>query len=56
MADKTVGRVTLQGFAKMPKRSRKAIAAWLRKTATFLEQNGDDVASRFTARYIQKGS
>ena len=44
--------VTIKDAPSMTKRGRKAIAAWLRKHAVWLEQDGDKYSKRFTGRYI----
>lgn len=45
--------VTIHRAAEMKLRERKALAMWLRKTATFLEQEGQNFSTRFTARYMK---
>ena len=46
--------VTIKDAPAMTKRGRKAIAAWLRRQATFLEKHGNEFAGRFTARYLYR--
>lgn len=44
--------ITIKDAPSMTKRGRRAIAAWLRKHAMWLEQDGDKYSKRFTGRYI----
>ena len=44
--------VTIKDAPSMTKRGRKQIAAWLRKHADWLEQDGDKYSKRFTGRYL----
>ena len=55
MKEKSAAIVTIKNAQKMSARGRKSIANWLRQQARFLESNGDELASRFTARYIYTG-
>lgn len=45
--------VTIHEAAAMKASKRKAIASWLRNTATFLESEGKHFSKRFTARYMK---
>lgn len=47
--------VTIKRAAEMDKRERNRIAAWLRVQADFLEEHGEEMAKRFTARYLAIG-
>lgn len=49
--DKAAAIVTVHRAPAMTRRGRKAIAAWLRRQAFLLEQHGELLANRFTARY-----
>ena len=52
MVEKSAAIVTIKDAPSMTKRGRKAIAAWLRKHADWLEQDGDKYSKWFTGRYI----
>jgi len=52
--EKSAAIVTILKAPQMTKRGRKRIAEWLRRQAQFLEQNGDELSSRFTARYLYR--
>ena len=52
--DKAAAVVTIHRAGAMTKRGRKAIAKWLRNHAEWLEQYGDQYASRFTGRYLYR--
>jgi hypothetical protein len=52
--EKSAAIVTIKDAAKMSPRGRRQIAAWLRRQAGFLERNADQLASRFTARYLYR--
>ncbi len=52
--DKSAAILTIFKAPEMTKRGRKQIAEWLRRQARFLEQNGDELASRFRARYLYR--
>jgi hypothetical protein len=54
MKTKSAAIVTIKDAPKMSKRGRKAIAAWLRRQAVFLEQYGTKLSPRFTARYLYR--
>lgn len=49
---KSAAIVTVKDAPAMTKRGRKAIAKWLRKQAEFVENDGQHLAKRFTARYL----
>jgi hypothetical protein len=52
---KSAAIVTINAPGKMTKTGRKAIADWLRRTATDLYKLGDRYTeTRFTARYLYK--
>ena len=44
--------ITIKGAPNMTRKGRGQIAAWLRKHADWLEQDGDKYSKRFTGRYI----
>lgn len=52
MKTQSAAIVTIRQANTMTKKGRTAIAAWLRRQAQFLEEDGDQFASRFTARYL----
>lgn len=52
--ERSAAIVTIKDAPKMTKRGRRAIAGWLRKHATWLEEDGHRYATRFTGRYIYK--
>jgi FixJ family two-component response regulator len=52
--EKSAATVTIHRANDMTKKGRKAVAAWLRRQAEFLEQHGDQLAQRFTARYLYR--
>lgn len=54
MSVKSAAIVIVKDAPKMTKRGRKAIAAWLRRQASFLEKHGNDFSGRFTARYLYR--
>ncbi len=54
MKEKSAAILTIHRAPEMSKRGRKAIAAWLRRQAGFLEHNSDELANRFTARYLYR--
>ena len=54
MKEKSAAIVTIFKAPDMTKRGRKRIADWLRRQAGFLESNGDELSSRFTARYLYR--
>lgn len=49
--DKIAATVVIKDGALMHAKGKKQIAAWLRRTATFLEKHNDEMAPRFTARW-----
>jgi hypothetical protein len=49
---KSAAIVTVFRAPDMSKRGRKSVAEWLRRQAGFIESDGDNLASRFTARYL----
>lgn len=53
-ADKSAAIVTIKEADKMTAKGRKAIAAWLRRQAAFLEKHGNEYSARFTARYLYR--
>lgn len=46
--------VTVFRASQMTRGGRKRIAEWLRKQATVVQNHGDQLASRYTARYLYK--
>ncbi len=54
MKEKSAAILTIHRAPAMSKRGRKAIAAWLRRQAGFLERNADELSNRFTARYLYR--
>lgn len=50
--NKSAAIVTIHDAPRMHRKGRKSIAAWLRRQAAFLENNADQLASRYTARYL----
>ena len=52
--DKSAAVMTVFDAARMTKRGRKAVAAWLRRQAGFLDAHGADFSGRFTARYLYR--
>jgi hypothetical protein len=53
-AEKSAAILTVKRADAMTKRGRKAIAAWLRRQATFLERHGAEFAGLFRARYLYR--
>ena len=49
--DKVAASITIHDGAKMTRRGRKTIAAWMRRQAAFLERHNDQMAPRFTSRW-----
>lgn len=49
---KSAAIVTIRDAARMTARGRRDVAAWLRRTASFLVKHGDQYSSRFTGRYM----
>lgn len=54
MKSKSAAVVTIKDAAKMSASGRKAVAAWLRKQASFLLSHPKQLPSRFTARYLYR--
>lgn len=52
--DKAAAIVTIFNGANMTMRGRRDIANWLRGRADLLENEGDNLASRFTSRYLYR--
>jgi len=52
--EKSAAIVTIKDAPTMSPRVRRAIAAWLRRQATFLERHSKELASRYTARYLYR--
>lgn len=50
--EKSAAILTIKDAPNMSKRGRKSIADWLERQAGFLRRNGDQLSTRFTARYI----
>ena len=46
--------LTIKDAKNMTKKGRREIAAWLKRQADFLEQEGNLFSSRFTARYLYR--
>jgi len=46
--------ITVRDANTMTPRGRKAIAAWMRQQARFLEQHGNEFSRRFTAHYMYR--
>lgn len=51
---KSAAIVTIRDAGRMTKKGRRAIAAWLRRHAEWLEQHGDQYSTRFTGRYLYR--
>lgn len=49
--DKVAASLSILRGAEMTTKGRKQIAGWLRRQADFLEKKGDQMATRFTARW-----
>ena len=54
MKEQSAAILTIKDASKMTKHGRKAIAAWLRRHATFLVKHGDEFAPRFVGRYMYR--
>lgn len=54
--EKAAAIVTIFDGANMTMRGRRDIAKWLRGRADLLETEGDNLASRFTSRYLYRES
>lgn len=50
-AKNAVARCTFFNLAEMTPAARKEIAAWLRRTARFVVEEGRNTSSRFIARF-----
>lgn len=49
---KSAAICTVFDAASMTPRGRKDIARWLRRQASFVEKHADQLAKRYTARYL----
>lgn len=49
--DVPIGSLTLRRIATLTHAQRDRIAQWLRDQAAFVEQDGENFAARFIARY-----
>jgi hypothetical protein len=47
-----VASMTIYNASKMTKKGRKEIAEWLRASAEFVVEHGDNFVDRFTSRYM----
>lgn len=54
MTTKSAAIVTIKEADRMSAKGRKAVAAWLRRQADFLEKHGKEYSTRFTARYLYR--
>jgi hypothetical protein len=54
MKSKSAAIVTIKDASKMSASGRKAVAAWLRRQASFLLSHSKQLSPRFTARYLYK--
>lgn len=54
MKDRSAAIITIRHASQMTKRGKKQVADWMRKQAEFLEQDGNQFAARFTARYMYR--
>lgn len=52
--DKSAAILTIKDASMLTPTGRKALVAWLRKQAHFLDRHSSEYASRFTARYLYK--
>ena len=52
MKTKSASILTIFDAPNMTVKGRKAIAAWLRRQAGFLEKHGSELGPRFRARYL----
>ena len=52
MTGKNVAILTIHDAGKMTPEGRKDVAKWIRGQAKWLEDYGDQMAARCTARYI----
>jgi hypothetical protein len=51
---KSAAIVTVFDVSRMTTKGRRAVAAWLRRQAHWVEKQGDQLARRFTARYLYR--
>lgn len=51
---KSAATITIHDAAKMTAKGRKAIAAWMRRQAGFLEKHAKELSPRFRARYLYR--
>jgi hypothetical protein len=49
---KSAAIITVFDPANMTVKGRKAVAAWMRKQASFVEMHPKQLSKRFTARYL----
>ena len=52
--EKSAAILTIRDAPTMGERGRKAIAAWLRRQAGFLERHAKELSPRFRARYLYR--
>lgn len=52
--EKAAAILTIRDAARMTKRGRRQVAAWLRQHAEFLQEHGSEYAGRFTGRYLYR--
>ena len=52
--ERSAAILTVKDAPRMTQEGRKAIAAWLRKQAGFIETHGTELATRFRARYLYR--
>lgn len=52
--EKSIATFTVHKPAEMNKVGRRSVAAWLRRTADFLESDGANMSEVFTARYMER--
>jgi hypothetical protein len=48
---KAIAVVTIRNAPAMTRRGRKDVAKWMYRTATWLDEHGDDLGKSFVARY-----
>jgi hypothetical protein len=51
MTEKTAATLTIFEGARMTMSGRREIANWMRRQANFLENHGDELSKRYSARY-----
>lgn len=51
---KSAAIITIKDAANMSPKGRKAIAAWMRRQAEFLEKHAKELSPTFRARYLYK--